>query len=202
MYNKILTLSIAALTFFPTLKMSEIITKIPNKKIEKNSLFAGLDLIKTSVEKIYEENSSIFDETKDQEAAFSLYQKILNNQKNNVQKAYEDKFDSRWYWFGYWKWYATWNGFISTINDMTGAGLDAYDMWSNIKPALTTALLTYLGTSGAIPVIGWIMGGAALSLAISIASAVGGHQLWRSPQNEWGIVMSFYLVFYTGSWSQ
>ncbi len=206
MCKKLLILGFNVLAVAPTLKIFE--QQIQNKNSasnysrKSNPLIEGLNVIKTSIEQIYKQNFETFNRLKNEQQAINLYRKIVSDQKKDLQFAYEDKFESAWYWFGYWKWFATWNGFISTISDMTGAGLDAYDTWSTIQPSLYAALLTYLGTSGAIPVVGWVMSGAAAVLATSIIGAISGHRLWESPQREKGIVMSFYLVIYSGSWLQ
>lgn len=207
MYKKFLSLSSLILVSSPILNTVQVTKTNREKalvdKIKNLPLNEGLNLIKNSIIQTYNENASLFDKVPGEQAIFALYKQIINNKKEaNVQRAYENRFESSWWWFGYWKWYVTWKGFISTITDMTGAGIDAYQTWDQIKPALHAALLLYLGTAGAVPIVGAILGGTAALLATSIMSAVAGHRLWESPQSEIGIVMSFYLVIYTGSWSQ
>ena len=70
MYRKIIDMSLALLIAGPTLKISETTASKQNKMFEKNSLFKGLNLIKESVNKIYEENTLIFDKVKSKQVAF------------------------------------------------------------------------------------------------------------------------------------
>lgn len=185
-------------------------TQINLKEKNNRNFFKGLDLIKQEIlnfstvarDRLINSNETTAYEMFSQHIAEKYLHFLKSNSTFKNFYVGEDKTLSRWYWFGYWRWYATWAGFIDTLNQIPGIFIDVNQGWEIVKPLLLYGIIKYLGAVNVIPVVGWIATGVAATLAASIIGAFTGHQLWKSPQREQGIVMSFYITVYAGSWKQ